>query len=76
MKRALSILDNKDLDAIEFSTKDDHWQASRRGSLTCLGCSAPAFFRPATPARSPSFGAFHSKFCLLVRTKTVFHYQE
>ncbi len=75
MKRALNLLDNTDLDATEFSSNDAEWQDARRGSLTCLGCSGQAFFRPATKARSASFGAFHSKYCLLIRSRGVFRYQ-
>jgi hypothetical protein len=65
MKRALSLLDDSDLDAAEFSQKDPDWISSRRRKLVCLACGAPAFFRAASATRKPSFGATHEDRCLL-----------
>jgi len=66
MKRALSLMDNVDLDAVEFSRMDADWRRTRRRNLTCMACGAPAFFRAASARRTASFGASHSEDCVLM----------
>jgi hypothetical protein len=65
MKRAISLVDNVDLDALEFSRKDEEWRSARRRSLVCIACGAPAFFRAASARRSAAFGAVHEELCVL-----------
>jgi hypothetical protein len=65
MKRAMSLVDNVDLDALEFSGRDEQWQSVRRRSLACIACGAPAFFRAASARRSAAFGAVHDEHCVL-----------
>ena len=74
MKRALSHLDDRELDAATFSTQDIDWQKSRRGTLACLGCASPAYFRAPTTMRAASFGAMHTGNCPLRMPWTVFRY--
>ena len=66
MKRALSLMDNVDLDAVVISRMDADWRRIRRRSLECMACGAPAFFRAASARRAASFGASHSDDCVLM----------
>jgi hypothetical protein len=65
MKRAMSLVDNADLDALEFSRMDEQWRSARRRRLACIACGAPAFFRAASARRSAAFGAVHDDQCVL-----------
>ena len=58
MKRAMSLVDNVDLDALEFSGRDEQWQSVRRRSLACIACGAPAFFRAASAGAAPRLAPF------------------
>jgi len=75
VKRALSTVDGRDWNAVEFSSRDAAWQRSRRRGLVCLACGAPAFFRSSGRRRAPTFGARHKDGCALVSAAwSVFRY--
>lgn len=75
MKRAHSLLDSEDFDAVDFLSRDPDWKAARRGRLTCLACGAVAVFRHASAKRSPNFAARHAAGCgLVASTWSVFKY--
>jgi hypothetical protein len=63
VKRAMSTLDGKDWDAAEFNARDPAWKNAQRRYLTCLACGGRAFFRAASTARRPAFGARHDTNC-------------
>ena len=69
VKRALSEIDGRDVEATEYAAKDEAWQNTRRHGLKCLGCGEPAFFRTPTDARRPSFGARHNSTCAVTIVK-------
>mgnify|MGYP007002578176 CR=1 FL=1 len=74
MKRALSLVDERAIDAVEYGAKDPQWQAQRRRQLACIGCGGPATFRSGT-RRMSSFAAQHREDCLLsAKTWSAFRY--
>jgi hypothetical protein len=66
LKRAHSLVDSMDIDAVDFLSRDHDWKEARRGRLTCLACGAAASFRVAAAKRSPTFAARHAATCPLV----------
>ncbi|MCU1516643.1 MAG: hypothetical protein JWQ75_1364 [Pseudarthrobacter sp.] len=75
LKRAHSLVDSTDVDAVDFLSRDEEWKQARRGRLTCLACGAGASFRAASAKRSPTFTARHNAGCpLMARTWSVFRY--
>jgi hypothetical protein len=61
LKRAHSLVDHTDIDAVDFLSRDQDWKEARRGRLTCLACGAAASFRVAAAKRSPTFAARHPR---------------
>jgi len=75
MKRAASLLDQRDVGAVEFSSQEADWKEVRRRHLCCLGCHAPAQFKAGSQRRGPFFSARHHDTCPLTKAPwTVFRY--
>lgn len=67
MRRALSLLDQRDWDAREFAAADNEWRQTRKQHLVCLACGGRAAFKMGQK-RAPFFSASHKSRCVLLTT--------
>lgn len=60
MKRAISLLDQREWDAAEFSNQDKHTRRIHGNHLACISCKAWARFNTGSAKRRATFAARHT----------------
>jgi hypothetical protein len=67
MKRAISLLDQREWDAVEFGKQDKQTQGTHNKYLSCISCKARARFNTGSAKRRATFAARHTANCVLKR---------
>lgn len=61
MRRARCTLDGMNYSSQDFSEQDDAWRQERKGTLECIECDGPAYYRGKTPkGHAACFAARHT----------------
>lgn len=64
MRRARCTLDDMNYSSQDFSEQDDAWRLERKGTLECIECDGPAYYRGKTPkGHAACFAARHTLGC-------------
>lgn len=67
MNRAVSLLDQREWEAVEFGNQDKQTQGTQSKYLVCISCKARARFHPGSAKRRATFAARHTANCVLKR---------